>query len=1211
MLTPGFIVAHSHRLEDLTALTVELLDRYPLPPLEQEVLLVQSNGIAQWLKQALARQTGIATMLEVSLPARLVWRLYRSVLGPDIPKQSPFDKQRLRWRILRLLPALVVADPDFKALAHYIAPVDKAAAQPGAAAHQLQTTIDEQQSSQAGPDQRKLFQLSDKLADLFDQYQVYRADWLDSWGRGELVLAQSGQAIPLPDEQRWQAKLWQALVQDIGAEQICSNRAALHQRFLSAAASLTAQQRPDGVPPRIVVFGISSLPRQTLEVLHALKGLCQIVLCVHNPCQYHWADIIAGRDLLRQYAKPRFRSKNQSSGSLLLSELHQYAPPLLASWGKQGRDYIRLLDEFDETAAKAAAFSNLRFDLFDEAEPTHLLGRLQHDILHLRPNQESQQHWPAPDPLTDKSIVFQRCHSALREVEVLHDHLLAAFDTDPSLQPRDIMVMVPDINSYAPYITAVFGRLAADDPRYIPYTLADQGQRQRNPLLQALELILQAPTQRFSHSELFDLLQVPALRRRFALSEQQVSQLQQWAAAAGARWGLDATQRQGLGLSYSWQQNSWQFALNRLLYGYAAGATAASWQDIAAYAEVSALEAQAIGALAALVETLQHCWQQLQAERSPANWHQLLSNLLDQLFTADNEQEMLLLARLRDTLDDWLQSTQEAQFDAVLPIGIVAELWLASVDEPNLQQRFMAGSVNFATLMPMRAIPFQRICLLGMNEGDYPRQSPKTDFDLMRLHYRPGDRSRREDDRYLFLEALLSARQQLYISWVGASAQDNSELPPSVLVGQLQDQLNALWPAPAGSPTLAERLTTAHKLQPFAPAYFAAEPDSPYFSYAKEWLSIHQDSDKSPLKRVTGLSGGAVRVTGGKAEPLAPFQAEAPFSLLDLQLLLKEPAQLLARRRLGVYLQSTPEALPDVEPFALNGLAVWQVKHQLLTALLAEQPQNDEQALTLLRQQQQRLKQAGDLPYGAAAAPDLARTEQTVLALYQARSALVQQSTPLAAKTYQLQLGDVLLEAELNTLYATPEAMLQLELTASKVVEVKPRSVSYQWRNLVTGYLKHLVACTVLQQAPSTVILGADGFLTLAPLNASQARAELEQLAAWLQQALRQPLPLALELAADWYKAEQKQEEYSPSKLAGRYHGNAYQEGVRADTPYLARYYPQAQQLFDAGFSDWVAYYRPFFQQLQAATAQPLSALVASLGALDQNSADITAEAQP
>lgn len=152
MLTPGFIAAHSHRLEDLTDLTVQLLATYPLAPLEEEVILVQSNGIAQWLKQALASHTGIATMLEVTLPARLVWRAYRAVLGPDIPRQSPYDKSRLRWRLMRLLPDLMTQNPDFAALAAYV-------------------TNDN--------DQRKLFQLSDKLADLFDQYQVYRADWLE------------------------------------------------------------------------------------------------------------------------------------------------------------------------------------------------------------------------------------------------------------------------------------------------------------------------------------------------------------------------------------------------------------------------------------------------------------------------------------------------------------------------------------------------------------------------------------------------------------------------------------------------------------------------------------------------------------------------------------------------------------------------------------------------------------------------------------------------------------------------------------------------------------------------------------------------------------------------------------------------------------------------------------------------------------------------
>lgn len=1157
MLTPGFIAAHSHRLEDLTDLTVRLLAQYPLAPFEEEVILVQSNGIAQWLKQAIAQHSGIATMLEVTLPARLVWRAYRAVLGQDIPRQSPYDKTRLRWRLLRLLPDLIATNADFSALQRYVA---------------------------HDPDQRKLFQLSDKLADLLDQYQVYRADWLDAWSSGNLVISHRGEQQPLPEHQRWQAILWQALVNDIGAEQICSNRAVLHQRFIEKCSQLTATgKRPAGIPPRIVVFGISSLPRQTLEVLHALKGLCQVVLCVHNPCKYHWADIVDARDIQRQAVRSRFASKQAIAATASPAELHDMAQPLLASWGKQGRDYIRLLDEFDETTLKASSFTELRFDLFDEAPADTLLSQLQSDILNLRPPAESQQCWPAYHS-ADQSIIFQRCHSPQREIEVLHDHLLAAFAADPQLQPRDIMVMVPDINHYAPYIDAVFGKLQPPDKRAIPYTIADQGLRQRSPLLQALELILNAPQQRFLHSDVFDLLHVPAIQRRFGVTQQQVSLLQQWSLAAGARWGLDGAQRQTLGLEYDFDENSWQFALNRMLYGYVSGEpTEHNWLDIEPYAEVAGIEAQAAGALAELLHQLHYYWQALSEPRTPAQWHPLLSQLLEQLFVASDDTEQLLLTRLRDTLDEWLNSTIEADFTGALRYNIIAEVWLSAVDEPNLQQRFMAGSVNFATLMPMRAIPFKKICLLGMNDTDYPRTVAKTDFDLMAQFYRAGDRSRREDDRYLFLEALLSAREQLYISWVGMSVQDNSDQPASVLVGQLQDHLDATWcqaePAAQNAAPVSQQLTRHHSLQPFAARYFSAE-DPAYYSYASEWLTVHDTLPNATPKIA-----------------LPAFSAEAAFSLSDLGLLLKEPAQLLARRRLGVYLESLDSDDTDNEAFSSAGLHAWQVKDEMLNTLRNTEASASTASEQLTRLQHQ-LRRRGHLPYGHGADDMLTQSQAAVLALYQYYVDSVQGLSVQKTRRYSLQYAvndqNYILEDELSSLYLINRTeqlsrYLQLDIRVNKVAEPRARSIVYTWRNIVPGYIKHLFACAVLSNSEvSTVIMGEGAALTLPPFTKQEAQGILQQLIEATLQALTLPLPTALVLAEVWHK--HRETDKLSAALNNSYLGSDYDVGQNKKLLYLARHYQDASALLAQGFVQYSEQlYAPLFALETRVSVTPIA----------------------
>ncbi|MDX1459104.1 MAG: exodeoxyribonuclease V subunit gamma, partial [Marinobacter sp.] len=828
----GFQVIHANRLEDLRSLVVEVIRRFPLPPLEDEVFLVHSNGIAQWLKLALARDPddpeiaglGIAAAMQFSLPSRFLWQVYRAVLGPDaVATRSPYDKDEMTWRLYRLLPELS-GDPLFAPLSRFM---------DGAEAD------------------RRRFQLAERIADLFDQYQVYRADWLDRWQQGrDVIIVRGGQEQALPAEQLWQPALWRQLERDIESGSSSDNgasRAEIHTRFLAAASTLTPANRPQGVPRRLIVFGVSSLPQQTLEVLSRLGQCCQVILCIHNPSQYYWADIVEDRDLLRAVNR---RGAQRDGMPTFVDErnLHLHAQPLLAAWGKQGRDYIRMLDEYDNQADYRHWFDQI--DLFTspldgvpDSQQT-LLMQLQDDILNLRPNQEAIH--PTGEPHRgDRSIVFHTAHSPQREVEVLQDQLLAAFSSEPDLKPQDILVMVPDINQYAPHIEAVFGQLDPDDDRYIPFTISDQGERHQVPALIALEKLLSLPESRMSVSDVLDLLDVPPVRAHFGLTEEDLPQLHQWIQGANIRWGLDADQRASLSLPEGMDQHTWTFGLRRMLLGYAVG-DGEPWQGIEPFGEVGGLESRLAGQLEQLLSHLDRLWQRLSSPHMARDWVEILNELREQFFGPLEEEDSLVFARLEQVVEDWLQACDGAGLDTIeLPLVIVREVWLSNLEQGGLSQRFLAGKVNFATLMPMRAIPFKHICLLGMNDGDYPRSQPPMDFDLMAEDYRPGDRSRREDDRYLFLEALLSARKQLYISWVGNSVNDNSERPPSVLVAQLRDHLDAIRPleTPSGEVSrLSDWLTTEHPLQPFSPAYFRDESEAGHralFTYAREWRQAH------------------------------------------------------------------------------------------------------------------------------------------------------------------------------------------------------------------------------------------------------------------------------------------------------------------------------------------------------------------------------------
>jgi exodeoxyribonuclease V gamma subunit len=1124
--------------------------RYPLAPLENEIALVQSNGIAQWLKLALAEDPqeddlggcGIAAAIDVQLPGSFMWQLYRKVLGRDeIPEVSLLDKAPLTWRLMRLLPELIER-PHFEPLRRFL-------------------TDD--------GDLRKRYQLAERLADLFDQYQVYRADWLKDWAAGNHVLKTArGERKPLAPGNRWQAELWRALLEDVGEQGMAQSRAGVHQRFIERINSL--EQPPPGLPSRVIVFGISSLPAQALEALAGLARFSQVLLCVHNPCRHHWADIVADKDLLRHQYK---RQQRKQGMPLQLDDesLHQHAHPLLAAWGKQGRDYINLLDSYDDPGSYQGAFSEGRIDLFSEGQPTTLLNQLQDDILELRPLAETRQLWPEVDLAKDRSVRFHVAHSPQREVEILHDQLLARFSADPTLRPRDVIVMLPAIDTYAPHIRAVFGQLQRNDPRYIPFTLTDQGQRGRDPLLIALEHLLKLPDSRFAVSEVLDLLDVPALRARFGIRESDLPTLHRWIEGAGIRWGLNAEQRATLGLPEGLEQNSWRFGLRRMLLGYAVG-VGEGCDGIEPYDEIGGLDAALIGPLVALLDALDVAYQVLSQPATAAQWGERLHALLQVFFLAEGEHDEFLLMQLQELRDGWLEVCEGVGLQDLLPLTVVREAWLSGLDQGKLSQRFLAGSVNFCTLMPMRAIPFRVVCLLGMNDGDYPRAQQPLDFDLMASDYRPGDRSRREDDRYLLLEALLSARDQLYISWVGRSIRDNSERPASVLIGQLRDHLAAGWRLagvgddPQAGEQLLHALTQEHPLQPFSPRYF--QKGSALFSYAHEWQLLHRQADEAALP-----------------EPgLPPYASDEALTLTQLQDFLRHPVRHFFSQRLKVFFEALEAPTPDEEPFVLDALQRYSASESLLGAAMAE----PEQAERALQAQARRLQACGVLPLAGFGEILQAELIQPLPDLLQRHRQLLQRwpSVVEGALPIHFQQGSHRLEGWLGRVYQADNQSL---LSITTVPNTISAGRTLKWHRLITSWVMHLAACAAGYPLHSA-LLASDITLLLDPLPQAQAAELLGHLLVSRQAAMNAPLPVAAKTAFAWLAHDDPDKALAAAMRA--YEGDGRNNfGERSENLALARQFRDFSALSaDETFEGWCeTLYRPLFSAAWQTLGNPES----------------------
>ena len=1058
-VTPGLLILHGNQMEQLRAAVFQWLRSHPLGALEPDIFLVQSNGVAEWLKIALAEELGVCAATRVALPARFLWETYRGMLGRErVPPISAFDKSPLTWRLMRLLPALL-DDPVFTPLRHFL--------------------------SDGDPERR--LQLAERLADLFDQYQVYRADWLADWAAGRDQLRNArGETVPLPADQRWQGQLWRAVIADVPESERTLGRATVHTQFVQAIADDVA---PAGrLPRRIVLFGVSALPYQSLQALASLARHTQVLLAVPNPCQFYWGDIIEGRDLLRSSHRRQQLRNGQDLSQIPLEELHAHSHPLLASWGRQGRDFIRMLDEFDE--AKAAAGDDgtaaLRIDLFSSGEGASLLEQVQAAVRDLLPLAEHAG--VAPDD-SDRSIEFHSAHSVQREVEVLHDRLLAMFadEAEPRLRPRDVVVMVPDIDTFSAAIHAVFAQHKRSDPRYIPFEIADVKDRSVNPLLVALEWLLRLPQQRCRQSEVRDLLDVPALAARFGLSEDDLPTLGRWIEGAGVRWGLDPLHRAGIGLEAAGLQNSWLFGVRRMLLGYASGKDGGAFNGIEPYVEVGGLDAALAGSLAQLVEALLQ-WRALLAQaRTPAEWGVQARALLAAFFKAGDEGDRLTLALLEDTLKRWLETCDGAQFDDAVPLAVLREAWLGALDEPTLDHQFVSGGVTFCTLMPMRAVPFRVVCLLGMNDGDFPRRAPKADFDLLAQPgmARPGDRSRRDDDRYLMLEALLAARDKLYVSWVGRNVRDNSEQPPSVLVAQLRDYLAKGWHL-----DLSER-TTEHALQPFSRRYFEA---GGLPTYAREWRAAH----------------AAGSLVAAEEQTLPPFEIDDKFrlKLAGLAQFMRQPVRYFFRQRLGVIFGETALVGEDEEPFSLNGLE----RYGLEDAMLDDGSEDEalHEVRDHLAERAEQLAREGVLPIGLIGQQ---WQRQLVDALVPVRSQwlALRARYPLPAPKFavNLRFGAVPLEDWIDQLRSNGTDTVWLMQISSKVTD---RDGHARGDKLIAMWLRQLAAAAA--GMPVTGLLVArDAIVTMQPLAQQAAHDALATLVAIWRDGMDRPLPTACKTA--------------------------------------------------------------------------------------------------
>ncbi|HET7125981.1 MAG TPA: exodeoxyribonuclease V subunit gamma [Lysobacter sp.] len=867
-------------------------------PLAPARVLVPQAGLKRWLQVHLAERLGVIANVEFTPPAQFAWELLRAA-RPDLPQRSPFDVEVLRWHLYVLLGERL----------------DGAALAP----------LREYLSAERDPLRR--FALSFELARAYERMQGYRRDTLLAWEHHQSHRGEDG------DD--WQAELWRRLLPRVGGV----SRAARVDEWLRAfdpehpAGSFNEKPAPPGLPDHFACFACANVSPDVLRMLAVAGRHCDVDFHLPLPSMEYLGDVPRTRAAVRE----RLGERNGEN-------------PLVLSLGGALSGFIALLFGYEHVQP------DVEHDDYDTSIPrTTLLGRVRDDILkHAAPRGDDHVK------RADASVHFHACHTPLREVQTLHDALLSMFAADPSLQPRDVAVMMPDVAAYQPAIDAVFGGVAREDPRFIPYNLGDLGAAAQHPAAALFLKLLDAPGSRWELDELTDVLATPGVMRRFDLDADALERLRTRLRAAGTRWGEDEHARKRAGAG-DYREFSWAFAIDRIVAGFAAGDVADAL--VGGTAPLAGVEGQAfaeIEAALALTESWRRLRRESQRSRNAATWQAMLNAIFDDLYQPDARDlaETRALERMRAALAKLADDCRAAETGLELPWADLRAHLRDALRAADPAQRLFTGGVTFCGMVPLRVVPFRVIALLGMQADAFPRRDPGGLDPLLADRHagraQSGDRDVRADDRLLFLQLLAAARDAFYVSWIGQDLRSNKPLPPSVVVDELMREVHEHYLAPDADKDV---LPLREPLHPFAAQLFDGTRAR---SHAGEWLpaaATRMDSTDEPRFAETAL-------------PESPTLA-GEVALDDLKRFFDNPARGFLERGLRMRLPRAVEVDADVEPLQPD-------EPRLRYALTRELLLRGEPAA---HRQQAQLRAEGRLPPGALgeAAFAIARRRTDVL----------------------------------------------------------------------------------------------------------------------------------------------------------------------------------------------------------------------------------------
>ncbi|MGJ3509207.1 exodeoxyribonuclease V subunit gamma [Enemella sp. A6] len=908
--------------------------------------------------------------------------------------------------------------------------------------------VAEHLSGAAGRRPGRRFRIARRVATVFTGYLDQRPELLQDWSSGR---------DRVPNDLQWQPRLWRELCNRIGDPS---------GRLDEAVRQLQGDPRLIDLPPRLSVFGPTRLSTTEARILAAVGAHRAVHLWLPQACPAQWHQAPDGP------LGPR--TPPPTGGHPLVNRL--------------GRDALEL----------ARVMKQVRHTVHDHATPsahgpTTLLAAVQADVISGQPPRAD--HDLAED---DRSVQFHASHGPERQVEVLREVVLELLADDPTLEPRDIVVMCPDIEVYAPHISAAFSGttldgVAAHHPVHrIPVRLADRSLRQVNPVLGVLEQLLELVHQRPRASSLLALCAAEPVARRFAFTVEELEEITAMVNEAEIRWGIDNADmaRHGMG---DFQLNTWLAGLDRMLTGVALPAERA-------LAGVTPLDIDSssmvdlVGRLAELITRLRRISLDFaglkpdRAERKTlVDWAASLRRALE-LVTRAAPGEDWQIHHAYSTLADLAEGAGDLQ--PLLTAADVSELLADAFRGRPTRASFRTGALTMCTLSPMRSVPHRVVVLLGVDDGRFPRSSTTVGDDLLARDPHEGERDGPGEDRQLLLDAVMSATETLVVIHADRDPVSNRSIPMSIPLADLFDTITETVSEPT-----RHRWPAAHRkhpLQPFSPSYFdATEPAS---------------FDPQGLAGARALTGPrSTAVPSLDLTVTLPAPETDTVDLADLVSFFADPLRhFLKSCGLSTW-EDADEEYPEELPAALDGLQYWKLNDRVLTALV----EGTEPDIIALRE-----SRAGKVPafqVGRKLLSDSLRDMQDIVHTAERFGTLrqVPQSVRISLPD-AMATGAVVNDAVVTG--AVPVAgSTHLQITASK------RKAKHE----VELWLNHLALCAAGPPERESVLVAHPGsfrfrVVRFGSLPAEQAREYLADLVEVYHAGVQRLVRMPVGLARDW-----------------------------------------------------------------------------------------------